>query len=192
MQTQSITAQDRDILIDAARASIEHGLTHGRAPTIDPSRFNDTMNEPRASFVTLKIEGQLRGCIGRLKADSPLIVGISRNAYYAAFEDPRFERMSSVEWPQTRLHISVLSPPVPMTFEGEEDLLQQLRPGLDGLVLESGRCRGTFLPAVWRTLPDPCDFLNQLKVKAGLRPDVWPDDARVMRYTSESIEEVAR
>ena len=76
-----------------------------------------------------------------------------------------------------------------MTFDGEDDLLRQLRPGIDGLVLESGRCRGTFLPAVWQTLPEPSQFLNQLKVKAGLHPDTWPDDARVMRYTCESIQE---
>lgn len=177
------------MLIDTARTSIEHGLAHGRAPALDPSRFNDALNEPRASFVTLKIQGRLRGCIGRLKTDSPLIVGVSRNAYAAAFDDPRFDQINPLDWSKTRLEISVLSPPVPMTFESEEDLLQQLRPNVDGLVLESGRYRGTFLPAVWQTLPEPADFLNQLKVKAGLSPNAWPDDVRVMRYTSESIEE---
>ena len=114
MPTQTLTSLDRDTLIDTARKSIGHGLAHGRAPALDPAAFNDALIEPRASFVTLKIEGRLRGCIGRLKADCPLIVGVSRNAYAAAFEDPRFERMSTLDWPRTRLEISVLTPPVPM------------------------------------------------------------------------------
>jgi uncharacterized protein len=189
MHTQTLTSQNRGVLIDAARSSIGHGLSHGRAQPLDPATYNGALNEPRASFVTLKIESRLRGCIGRLKADSPLIVGVSRNAYAAAFEDPRFEKMNPHDWSRTRLQISVLSTPVPMTFENEKDLLDQLRPGVDGLVLESGRCRGTFLPAVWQMLPDPASFLNQLKAKAGLSVDAWPDDVRILRYTSESIEE---
>jgi len=189
MQTQTLTTQDRVVLIDTARSSIGHGLSHGNEQALDPERHNGALVEPRSSFVTLKIEGQLRGCIGQLRADSPLIVGVSRNAYAAAFEDPRFDRMTPQDWQKTSLHISALSPPAPMVFESEQDLLQQLRPGIDGLVLESGRCRGTFLPAVWKTLPTPLDFLNQLKIKAGLHPKAWPDDVRVLRYTSELIEE---
>jgi uncharacterized protein len=164
-------------------------LAHKRALAVDPADYDGVLAQPGASFVTLKIEGQLRGCIGRMEPSGPLIGSVAHNAYAAAFEDPRFDPLTEAEFGRIDVHISVLSRSTPMIFHSEEDLLSQLRPGVDGLVLESGRCRGTFLPAVWKTLPEPCQFLDQLKVKAGLHPDAWPDDARVMRYTCESIGE---
>jgi len=176
-------------LIEVARASISHGLTHRKPLEIDPDTFDGVLARPGASFVTLKIEGKLRGCIGRIDPDGPLICSVARNAYAAAFDDPRFEPLTEPEFAPLDVHISVLSEPARMAFDGEDDLLRQLRPGVDGLVLEAGRCRGTFLPAVWQTLPQPQQFLNQLKVKAGLHPDAWPEDARVLRYTCESIGE---
>lgn len=189
MPNQTLPPRDQTILIDIARTSIGHGLAHGRPYEADPKQFEGVLTEPRASFVTLKLEGQLRGCIGRLEPDGPLVCGVARNAYAAAFQDPRFDPLTEPESRHIRVHISVLSPPVPMAFIDEDDLLRQLRPGVDGLVLESGRCRGTFLPTVWQTLPEPKLFLDQLKVKAGLHPDAWPVDARVLRYTGESFEQ---
>ena len=189
MPEKPLTSQDRDTLIQTARHSISHGLAHGRPPEIDPSGYGDALREHRASFVTLKLEGRLRGCIGRNRAQAPLVVGVSRNAFAAAFNDPRFDRMTTLDWQRTTVEVSVLTPPVPMTFDSESELLSQLRPGVDGLVLEAGRCRSTFLPTVWETLPQPQMFLNQLKVKAGLKEDAWPKDIRVSRYTSESFGE---
>jgi uncharacterized protein len=189
MTSQQIPSGSRSILIEVARASIGHGLRCGEALAVDPTEYDGVLSEPGASFVTLKIQGHLRGCIGRMTSDRPLICGVAHNAYAAAFEDPRFDPVAEHEFARLDVHISVLSEPVAMTFESEDDLLGQLRPGVDGLVLEAGRCRGTFLPAVWQTLAEPREFLNQLKVKAGLHPDAWPEDARVMRYTCESIGE---
>lgn len=183
-----LNADERATLIEVARTSISHGLVNGRALAVDPSAFGGGLIEPRASFVTLKITGQLRGCIGRLEPDGPLICGVARNAHAAAFNDPRFDPLTELESRDLSVHISVLSVPMPMSFADEADLLGQLRPGVDGLVLEAGRCRGTFLPAVWETLSEPEVFLSQLKVKAGLHPDAWPEDLRVMRYTSEAVE----
>lgn len=187
MADLTLSPRDQTILLDVARTSIGHGLAHGTPYEADPEHFEGVLAEPRATFVTLKIDGRLRGCIGRLEPDGPLVCGVARNAYAAAFQDPRFDPLTEPESWLIRIHISVLSAQVPMTFTDENDLLRQLRPGVDGLVLEAGRCRGTFLPAVWQTLPDPRKFLEQLKVKAGLHPDAWPEDARVLRYTSESI-----
>ena len=189
MTIQQIPAQDVAALIEVARASISHGLAHRRALTVDPADFGEVLARPGASFITLKIEDQLRGCIGRMEPNSPLVCSVAHNAYAAAFEDPRFDPLTETEFARIDVHISVLSEPTVMTFNDEDDLLRQLRPGVDGLVLEAGRCRGTFLPAVWQALPKPQQFLNQLKVKAGLHPDAWPNDARVLRYTCESIEE---
>ncbi len=189
MTTQQIPTCDRAVLIEVARASIGHGLSHGKALTVDPANFEGVLAQPGASFVTLKIEGRLRGCIGRIEPDGPLVCSVAKNAYAAAFNDPRFDPLTGPEFARLNVHISVLSEPTEVKFDSEDDLLGQLRPGVDGLVLEAGRCRGTFLPAVWQTLPEPRQFLNQLKVKAGLHPDAWPEDAHVLRYTCESIEE---
>jgi AmmeMemoRadiSam system protein A len=176
-------------LIDVARTSIDHGLVYHRPYEADPQQFDGILIEPRASFVTLKIDGQLRGCIGRLEADDRLVCGVARNAYAAAYQDPRFDPLTETESRQVRIHISVLTPPTPLSFTDEDDLLRQLRPDIDGLVLEAGRCRGTFLPAVWESLPDPRRFLEQLKIKAGLHPDAALRGASVQRYTCESFEQ---
>lgn len=189
MSTPTIASDNRITLIEVARASISHGLIHREALRVDPGSFAEPLLRLGASFITLKIEGQLRGCIGRMEATRPLVCSVAQNAYAAAFQDPRFEPLTEPEYARIHVHISVLSAPEPMTFNSEADLLSQLRPGVDGLVLESGRCRGTFLPSVWETLPEPKAYLDQLKVKAGLHPDAWPDDVRVQRYTCESIEE---
>ncbi len=187
MTQQTLNPDERATLIEVARTSISQGLLNGRALSVDPDQFKGGLTAVRASFVTLKITGQLRGCIGRLEPDGPLVCGVARNAYAAAFQDPRFDAVTDMESRELAIHISVLTRPEPMAFEDEADLLRQIRPGVDGLVLEAGRCRGTFLPAVWETLREPEKFLSQLKVKAGLHPDAWPSDVCVLRYTSESV-----
>jgi AmmeMemoRadiSam system protein A len=143
--------------------------------------------DDRASFVTLNQSGNLRGCIGTLEAHQPLILDVSYNAYSAAFRDPRFPRITSSELPQLAIHISVLTPAIPMTFKSEADLIEQLQPGVDGLILTRGFQRGTFLPSVWESLPDARQFLQQLKRKAGLPVDFWSDDIQIERYSTISI-----
>jgi AmmeMemoRadiSam system protein A len=112
---------------------------------------------------------------------------VAHNAYAAAFMDPRFLAVTEDELENLEIHISVLTPAVAMTFDSEEDLLKQIRPGIDGLVLEDGRHRGTFLPAVWESLPDVKSFLQHLKQKAGLPDNYWSDSLKVSRYTTESF-----
>ncbi|MCB1819855.1 MAG: AmmeMemoRadiSam system protein A, partial [Gammaproteobacteria bacterium] len=155
-------------LLDVARRSIEHGLATGRPWSVSPSEYPPDLKAVRASFVTLQHAGQLRGCIGHLEAVQPLVVDVAENAFAAAFRDPRFRPLSAQEWPQIDLHLSILTPAEPMRFRDEADLIQQLQPGEDGLILQDGPYRGTFLPSVWESLPDPVDFLVHLKHKAGL------------------------
>jgi AmmeMemoRadiSam system protein A len=133
------------------------------------------------------MHGELRGCIGSLEAYRPLVEDVAHNAYAAAFSDPRFTPLSETELIDVEFHISVLTPAAPMHFESEADLLSQLRPGIDGLVLEDAGHRGTFLPSVWESLPDAAQFLQHLKMKAGLPADYWSDNLKVSRYTSESF-----
>ena len=181
----TLSPADRATLLDVARASIQHGLRHRQALAVNPGDYPETLRPLRATFVTLEIGGQLRGCIGALTAYQPLVQDVAAHAYAAAFEDPRFAELRPDELPKLEIFISVLSPPEPMQFSSEEDLLKQVRPGVDGLILEFHHYRATFLPAVWESLPDPYLFLAQLKHKAGLPLDFWSPELRVERYTTE-------
>jgi AmmeMemoRadiSam system protein A len=180
-------AAQRTILLGTARASIEFGLAHGRPLNVHPAEYPEPLKALLASFVTLHEGGQLRGCIGHLEAYQPLIVDVAENAYAAAFRDPRFPPLEARELPALQIHVSVLSEPAPLNFTSEADLVAQLRPGVDGLILQDGRHRGTFLPSVWESLADPGDFLTHLKIKAGLAPNHWSDTLQVARYTTESF-----
>ncbi len=185
----SLSAADRALLMRVARDSIRHGLETGRPLEVDPADYPQSLQVRRATFVTLNERGQLRGCIGHLEAVQPLVADVAENAFNAAFRDPRFPPLSPAEFDQLEIHISVLSPPEPLAFDSEEDLLAKIRPGVDGLILEDGVHRGTFLPAVWESLPDKRQFWANLKLKAGLPMDHWSDQLRVLRYTTESFSE---
>ncbi len=175
----------RTILLTTACDSIRHGLETGTALRVDAGRCEAPLGEPGASFVTLHKQGELRGCIGSLQAFRPLLTDVAENAFAAAFRDPRFAPLRVHELPDLTLDISVLSVPEPMNFDSEQDLLRQLRPHRDGLILQDGPQRGTFLPSVWEALPDAERFLQQLKLKAGLTPDHWSENIRVWRYSTE-------
>ncbi len=140
---------------------------------------------PGATFVTLTEGGALRGCIGSLEAWRSLDEDVRANARAAAFRDPRFTPVGRDEWPRLGVEVSLLSVPVPMSVADEADALAQLRPGVDGLVFEAAGRRSTFLPQVWESLPDPHDFLTQLKLKAGLSPDYWSPEVKLQRYQVE-------
>jgi len=179
--------QQKQLLLDLAKSSILHGLQSGKPLAVDPSALPPELLEPRATFVTLHKDYELRGCIGTLKAVRPLAEDIAENAFAAAFRDYRFPPLTADEFEQLEIHLSILTPPEPITFGSEEDLLRQLRPGVDGLIIEEGARRGTFLPSVWEQLPDAEQFLRHLKQKAGLPADYWSDTVRVYRYQAERI-----
>lgn len=174
-------------MLDVALRSITHGLQHREPLQVNPADYPEALGQHRATFVTLTLGGELRGCIGVLEARDPLVVDVAHNAYSAAFSDPRFTPLTGAELSRLEIKISVLTPPVPINFETEPDLLRQLRPGVDGLILEDGLHRGTFLPAVWQSLPNPRDFLCHLKIKAGLAPGYWSNSLRIARYRAEEI-----
>lgn len=183
----SLGPEQRHTLLSVARASIEHGLETGQPLPVHPAEYHRDLKALRACFVTLNLDGELRGCIGHLEAVQPLVVDVAENAFAAAFRDPRFMPLRAAEWPRVQVHISVLTPPEPMTFSDEPDLLAQIRPGEDGLILSDGPNRGTFLPSVWESVPDPRDFLAHLKRKAGLAANHWSDQMQVWRYRTESF-----
>ncbi len=178
-------------LLGVARQSIALGLNEGHPLGVDPADYAPELREPRAAFVTLLEFGQLRGCIGHLEAMQPLVKDVAENAFAAAYRDPRFPPVTSRELDRLHIEISVLTPAIPLTFASEQELLAQIEPGLDGLILEEDFARGTFLPSVWSSLPDPVDFMRHLKRKAGLPEDYWSNRLRVSRYRTESFGEDA-
>ncbi|MDD2768884.1 MAG: AmmeMemoRadiSam system protein A [Methylococcus sp.] len=186
--TPPLEPEHRRYLLDLARNSIRHGLATGRPIQVELAGLPPALVAKRATFVTLKENGELRGCIGCLEAVRPLAADVADNAYSAAFRDPRFPPVGANEADALDIHISVLSPPEPMSFRTEADLIGQLKPGVDGLILREGALRGTFLPSVWEVLPNPWAFLRQLKLKTGLPVDYWSDTLEVFRYRSEQVD----
>ena len=178
---------EREILQSIAKESILTGLEQQQPLIVNVSDYPEHLQEKRATFVTLNINHNLRGCIGTLSPYRALVDDIAHNAYAAAFSDPRFPALGKQEYAQLEYHISVLSNTEPMQFGSEQDLLTQIRPGIDGLVLEDLGRRGTFLPSVWEQLPEPEEFLCHLKQKAGLAANYWSDTLQVSHYTVESF-----
>jgi len=184
-----LPVSDQQTLLDIARRSIERGLRDERRAPFMSGDYSAALSTPRASFVTLKIQNELRGCIGTLEAVRPLAEDVHENAYAAAFRDPRFHPLAPSEWHGLRLSLSILSLPQPLLVGSESELINTLRPGIDGVIFEYGQRRGTFLPAVWEALPQPREFVRQLKLKTGLPANFWAETLRIYRYTAASIEE---
>jgi uncharacterized protein len=179
---------DQRILLDLAAAAIGRALKAGEPIPIDPSAFPESLRQDRACFVTLKIRERLRGCIGSIEAYRPLVSDVADNAYKAAFRDPRFPALREEEFRVASLSLSILTQPELFPVESEEDLIRRMHPGRDGLIIEEGTRRGTFLPSVWEDLGNPREFLRELKQKAGLPADYWSGTLRFLRYTAETIE----
>ena len=171
-------------LLRIALTSILYGLKNGRALEVDLGGHAAELGAQCASFVTLNRNGALRGCIGSPVACRPLIADVAHNGFAAAFKDPRFKPLTEAELDPLDIEVSVLSAPEPIAFSGQDALVDALRPGLDGVILTEGKHRGVFLPTVWETIPAPADFINQLKVKAGLRADHWSGDIKASRFTA--------
>ncbi len=146
---------------------------------------HDELDRLGATFVTLKIDDDLRGCIGTLEPVRMLRHDVQENAVRAAFSDPRFAPLGDREFELVAVEVSLIGPSAPIECEHEEHLLAQLRPGIDGVILSYGHCRGTFLPQVWEALPEPGSFVRELKRKAGLPADFWHRELKVARYTVE-------
>lgn len=166
-------------LLTLARGEIAGKLGHEVPPLAQAA----WLDEPGACFVTLTADGALRGCVGTLEAHRPLGLDVRENARAAAFRDPRFAPLTREEFEAIRVEVSVLSPSEALDGADEAHALRCLRPGVDGVIFEYRHQRSTFLPQVWEQLPDPAEFLAQLKRKAGLPADFWAEDVRLSRYT---------
>jgi AmmeMemoRadiSam system protein A len=186
---QPFAPQDRAILLGLARNSLRLAVSGESAPSV-PAGLPAHLLDRKGCFVTLTIQGELRGCIGNIMPERPLAEAVISNARLAALKDSRFPPVTAAELAKIEVEVSVLTVPEPLAFTSAEDLLRRLRPHIDGVVLQIGMHRSTFLPQVWEQLPDPNDFLNHLSEKAGAAPVAWQQPGtQVAIYHVEAFKE---
>lgn len=177
----------RERLLELAATAIRRAAHDHAADRIMLEQEPAPLAEPGASFVTLKRDETLRGCIGTLEAHRPLVADVLHNARAAALHDPRFPPLRAGELTGLAYSVTLLTAAQPLEAPHREALLDQLQPGRNGLVIQAGARRATFLPAVWEQLPDPVPFLDALWRKAGLEPGSWPDGLQAWRYGSREF-----
>lgn len=168
-----LTPAEQALLLHLAREALEWGVRGRNLPPLDPSTLTPRLLEPGASFVTLTVQGNLRGCIGALEAYQPLVDDVREHAVAAALEDPRFPLVTPNELGAILIEVSRLTAPVPLEYGTPEDLLARLRPHVDGVILRDRWQRATFLPQVWEQIPDRADFLDHLCRKMGGPAGLW-------------------
>jgi len=167
-------------LITIAREAI------AREARPQPARWDEAwLRESGACFVTLRLDDGLRGCVGSVDAHRALGDDVAHNAFAAAYRDSRFDAVSPAERERLVVEVSVLGPRAPLAAASEQDALAALRPGIDGIYFEYRHLHATFLPQVWDNIPDPLDFLCELRRKAGLPTRFWDDEVKLSRYTVE-------
>jgi AmmeMemoRadiSam system protein A len=171
------------VLVGIARESIGERLGLALAAGYD----EPWLALPAATFVTLQLDGELRGCIGSIDPRRALGDDVAHNARAAAFSDPRFLPLTAMEFESVSVEVSVLSPRTPVAAASEAEAAGALRPGVDGVYLEYEGLAATFLPQVWENLPDPVEFLAALRHKARLPARFWDARIRLTRYTVEKF-----
>lgn len=182
-----LEARERRQLLELAYRSIECGVDRPFPAPAPHEAWPPALAERRATFTTLTLAGELRGCCGSLDAARPLVEDVWHNAWASAFADPRFASVTTREIEALDISVSVLTPLEPVAFEDEFELMQRLERDVDGLVLACGARRVTFLPAVWELLPDSGRFLAELKRKAGWSSGSLPSGTRAWRYRTETF-----
>jgi len=169
-----LTFEEQQTLLRMARDAMERGVRGEKLIPLDESTLSPHLREHAASFITLTIGDQLRGCIGGLEARQSLAEDVRQHAVAAALEDPRFPPVSERELNRIEIEVSRLTRPHPLEYKDANDLLSKLRPNVDGVILRDGIYhRGTFLPQVWEKIPDPAEFLNNLCYKMGVSKNLW-------------------
>jgi AmmeMemoRadiSam system protein A len=188
--TDKLTEDQGKYLVALARRTIERALFEQKEPEKQDPDLPAIYDEERGTFVTLTIDGNLRGCIGHIIPQESLLEGIKINAVNAAFRDPRFRRLTKEEFEKIHVEISILTEPKPLSYSDGDDLLKKLRPDVDGVIIKKGFHQATFLPQVWEQLPRKEDFLSHLCLKAGLSGDAWrTGDLEVSIYQVQAFEE---
>lgn len=190
MPEKHLSESERTYLLSLARHSIENHLKGAKPPVLDLDSLSMQLKEPGASFVTLTMNGYLRGCVGALEPYQSLAEDVREHAVAAAFQDYRFPPLQANELEHIKIEISYLTRPQSLSYEDSNELLTKLRPNVDGVILKDGMRRATFLPQVWEQLPDRREFLEHLCMKMGAPTDLWQrKKLDVMIYQVEEFHE---
>jgi AmmeMemoRadiSam system protein A len=192
--SQNLSLEQGQLLVKLARHTLSEHLLK-KIPQKEIDSLNAALTDPCfnsscGTFVTLTIDGKLRGCIGNLTSNESMVSGVRRNAINAAFHDPRFSSLSLSELDRVSIEVSILSEPRPLYYREAADLLKKIRPHIDGVILRKDIASATFLPQVWEQIQQPQDFLAQLCLKAGLASDAWQQSKlEVSTYQVQHFEE---
>ena len=190
MINDMLTPEEKQFLLQLARQSLEAGVRGQPLPNLDPAILSPTLRAEGASFVTLTVHSDLRGCIGALEPYQSLAEDVREHAVAAALEDYRFPQVQESELSKIQIEVSRLTVPVPLEYKDTDDLLSKLRLGVDGVILRDGFRRATFLPQVWEKIPDAAAFLANLCYKMGAAPDTWKrKHLEVLIYQVEEFHE---
>lgn len=187
---QELNKLEQEILLTIARESIEESVRGLPFPDLSLNKLPPNLQADGASFVTLTIFGNLRGCIGTLEPYQPLAMDVQEHAAAAALQDPRFPRVMPKELGDIEIEVSVLSPKQVLDYNNPEELVQKIRPKIDGVVLQDGFRKATFLPQVWEQLENPEVFLSHLCAKMGASSDLWrKEPLQVYTYQVQEFHE---
>jgi AmmeMemoRadiSam system protein A len=190
VERDQLSEEEGRCLLTEARKTIEEALFERKEEKTSQKELPSVFQQRRGTFVTLTIDGNLRGCIGHIIPQETVIEGVRVNALNAAFRDPRFRPLTPVEWERVKIEISILTDPKPLKYSDSKDLLEKLRPGVDGVIIKKRHRQATFLPQVWEQLPKQEDFLNHLCLKAGLDGNAYKKgDLDVSTYQVQAFEE---
>jgi len=188
--SQNLNDQEGKYLLEVARKTIRQELFKDKPATQGDEMSSPKFSERRGTFVTLTINDNLRGCIGHIIPQETLLEGIKENAINAAFKDPRFNPLSKKEWDDIKIEISILTDPRPLEYSDADDLLNKVRPNIDGVIIKKGYYQATFLPQVWEQLPDKKEFFTHLCLKAGMDGNEWKKGKlEVYIYQVQAFEE---
>lgn len=186
-----LTDAEKQTLLQLVREAVEHAVRGKSLPALNLDTRTAALRENGASFVTLTINNELRGCIGALEAYQPLAQDVREHAIAAALEDPRFEPVSESELNRIRIEVSRLTEPQALSYANADELIAKIRPHVDGVILKNSFRKATFLPQVWEKIPEPDEFLGQLCRKMGARSNLWREATlQVYTYQVEEFHEL--
>lgn len=189
--SETLTDGEKKILLKIAREAIELVVQEKTLLKLNIDSYTPALREHGASFVTLTVQHQLRGCIGTLEAHQPLVEDVREHAIAAAMEDPRFLPVEKSELNRIRIEVSRLGAPEALSYESSEDLIKKLNPHVDGVIIKYSERKATFLPQVWEKIPDPSEFMNQLCHKMIGQANLWQESKlQVFTYPVEEFQEL--
>ncbi len=185
---EPLSVEDKKTLLAMARSALEEAVTSGELAPWSPEGLSDRLRDPGAAFVTLYLGEKLRGCVGSVEAQRSLAEDVRVHTMAAAFNDPRFSRVKTPELDGMVIEISILSPLQELAYKDPDDLLRQIRPAIDGVLIKMGDRQATFLPKVWEKISDPRLFLSLLCEKMGVPEDSWlKEPLTVYVYQTEDL-----